>query len=246
MTVGSLALFLAAAFVAEVVGTIAGFGAATILTPIAAIFLDMQTAIAIVTCFHLSGNVSRLWFFGRHVRWNMALSFGVTGVLCSLIGAMLTTHLTSLSIKLLFGLFLLGYVIIEVMVAGRLTLPQTPATLVTGGAVSGFIAGLLGTGGAIRSACLFTFGLPKEAYLGTSALLALLVDGTRLPVYLTGRFLSSTMVPVILALMVVAWLGAWTGQHLIRRVSAPVFRRLVLGLLALMGVKLLVEGWVSR
>ena len=164
---GAWNAFLACAFVAEVMGTMAGFGAATILTPIAAFFMDMKTA----------------------------------------------------------------------------RLPHTPATLIGGGALSGFVAGLLGTGGAIRSACLLVFGLPKEVYIGTSAAIALIVDATRLPVYLAGGFLPSRMVPVLLGLMAVAFTGAWVGQQLVRRVSATVFQRLVLTMLALMGVKLLVDGW---
>jgi len=56
------ALFLACAFGAEVIGTMAGFGAATILTPVAALFMDIKTAIAVVAAFHLFGNASRLYF----------------------------------------------------------------------------------------------------------------------------------------------------------------------------------------
>lgn len=39
---GTWLLFLACAFAAEVIGTMAGFGAATILTPIAALFMDIK------------------------------------------------------------------------------------------------------------------------------------------------------------------------------------------------------------
>ena len=39
------ALFLVCAFVAEVIGTMAGFGAATVLTPIAALFMDIKLCV---------------------------------------------------------------------------------------------------------------------------------------------------------------------------------------------------------
>lgn len=239
---GAWPLFLACAFAAEVLGTMAGFGAATVLTPIASLFMDIKTAIAVVAWFHLFGNASRLVFFGRAIQWGVWLRFGLTGVVCSVLGAAVTTRLSSAAVKLAFGLFLLGYVAASLRASAR-PLPRRPVTLLGGGVASGFIAGLIGTGGAIRSACLLAFGLPKEAYLGTSAAIALVVDATRLPVYLGGGLLPSGMAPVVLSLIVVAFAGASLGQWAVRRLSARGFRRLVLGLLALMGVAMTVGGW---
>ena len=235
--------FLTGALLAEVIGTMAGFGAATVLTPIAACFMDVKTAIAVVACFHLFGNASRLVFFGRHIHWKTWAQFGLTGILLSFLGAGVTARLSPAAVKLLFGLFLLAYVGVSIGATGPMRLPSRVAMLVGGGAVSGFIAGLIGTGGAIRSVCLLAFGLPKEAYLGTSAAIALVVDATRLPVYLVEHFLPARMVPVLASLVGAAFCGAWLGQRLIRRVSAPAFRRFVLVMLGLMGGKLLVEGW---
>ena len=238
-----LTLFLLCAFVAEVIGTMAGFGAATILTPIAALFMDMKSAIAVVTCFHLFGNASRLIFFGWHTQWRIWWQFGITGVLCSVLGAMVTAHLPSTIVKLIFGLFLLLYVLLSTVATASFQLPKTTPTLIGGGALSGFVAGLIGTGGAIRSACLLVFGLPKEVYIGTSAAIALVVDATRLPVYLAQRFIPGWMVPALVSLMAVAFTGAWVGQRLVRQVPAAVFRRFVLVMLTLMGIKLLFDGW---
>ncbi len=64
-----------------------------------------------------------------------------------------------------------------------------------------------------------------------------------MPVYLAGGFLPASLVPVLASLVAVAFAGAWTGQRLVRRISAPVFRRIVLTLLALMGLKLVADGW---
>lgn len=239
----SLVLFLCCAFSAEVVGTMAGFGAATILTPVAALFMDIKTAIAVVACFHLFGNGSRLIFFGRSVNWRMWREFGITGVLCSLAGAAWASRLTSAWIKALFGAFLLVYVGFSVAASDRVQLPKTRGALMSGGALSGFIAGLIGTGGAIRSACLLAFGLPTEVYLGTSAGIALMVDATRLPVYLAGGFLPARAWPWLAGLMAVAFTASWLGQRFVRRVSPVALRRFILMMLVLMGCKLLLEGW---
>lgn len=242
METGSLILFLVWAFVAEVIGTMAGFGAATVLTPIASFFLDIKTAVAVVACFHLFGNASRLLFFGRHIQWSIVGRFGVVGVALSFVGAHLAAWLSADQIRIALGGFLVIYGLAEGLRVTSIRIPATTSALVTGGVFSGAIAGLIGTGGAIRSACLLAFGLPKEAYLGTSALIALLVDSTRLPVYLSQQFIPSAIVPVIWSLTVVAFSGSFVGQWLVRRVSPSWFKRFVLAMLLLMGVKLLVDG----
>jgi len=240
---GAWLLFLACAFVAEIIGTMAGFGAATILTPIAILFMDVKTAIAVVACFHLFGNASRLRFFGRHIHWTAWLQFGITGVMFSLLGARMTALLSPAAVKLALALFLLLYVAGDVLWPQGARLPKTPWTLVVGGVASGFIAGLIGTGGAIRSACLLALSFPKDVYIGTSAAIALVVDGTRVPVYLAGHFIPGRMVPVVASLTVVAFAGAWLGQRLVRRVSPTAFHRFVLVILGLMGITLFIEGW---
>lgn len=49
-------LFLSA-FVAEIIGTMAGFGSSTILLPLALFFVDFKIAIVLVAIFHLFGNI---------------------------------------------------------------------------------------------------------------------------------------------------------------------------------------------
>ncbi len=239
----SLLIFLCFAFGAEVVGTIAGFGAATILTPIASTFFDIKTAVALVACFHLFGNAWRAWWFRGHQDWRLIACFGIAGIATSFAGASVAARLSPAYLRLLLGLFLLVYAGTELAQAARLKLQPTSTTLIVGGALSGVVAGAIGTGGAIRSACLVVFGLPKERYLGTSALIALLMDATRVPVYLSQGWLPGRMAGALAALSVVAFAGSWLGQRLVKRIAPARFTQMVLVLLLLLGIKLLWDGW---
>lgn len=235
--------FLLSACAAEIIGTMAGFGAATVLTPVASVFLDIKTAVAVVACFHLFGNASRLLFFGRHISWRIARDFGLPAILCSFAGAALTGWLSPDAIRLLLGGFLVVYALLEALKVTAVRVPATTPTLLTGGVVSGAIAGLIGTGGAVRSVCLLAFGMSTQAYIGTSAAIALVVDATRLPVYVSQGFIPASMTPVLLALVGVAFAGAWVGQRLVQRVPAVRFKQFVLVMLLLMGCTLLLDGW---
>lgn len=242
MSFEEILLFLACAFIAEVIGTMAGFGAATILTPIAVLFMDIKSAIAIVACFHLFGNSSRVFLFRQSINKKIWLQFGLIAICFSVIGAFLSAYLPSAVIILAFGVFLLIYVGFSVFAAERIRLKPKPTTLLGGGVLSGFIAGLIGTGGAVRSACLMVFGLTKEAYIGTSASIALVVDAARIPVYVAGGFITSDKVPVLCSLIAVAFAGSWTGKRLVKKISTKVFHRFVLTMLGLMGIKLFMDG----
>src|SRR3972149_10024314 len=79
-------LFLIFAFLAEIMGTLAGFGSSTILVPLTALFIDVKTAIAVVGLFHFFGQVVDLFLWGRYINWRITgLSAGL-GDIFSFIG----------------------------------------------------------------------------------------------------------------------------------------------------------------
>jgi hypothetical protein len=59
---------------------------------------------------------------------------------------------------------------------------------VSAGGIAGFLAGVIGTGGAIRGLALAAFDLEKGVFVGTSAAIDSGVDFSRMIVYLRGNF----------------------------------------------------------
>lgn len=219
----------------------AGFGAATVLTPVAAHFMDMRTAVAVVAFFHICGNASRVHLFWRKVNWPLFARFGLASVLFTLGGAWLSGRIPSAALRAVFGGFLVIYALLSFW-GKKANLPPRPSTAFLGGVFSGFVAGLIGTGGAIRSAFLMAFGQPKEEYIATSAMIALVIDGMRLPVYVAQGFLTREMLWPLAGLIVVANVGARVGKKLVVRIPQERFTTFVLWVLLLMGAKMLWDG----
>ena len=69
-------LFFLAAFIAEIVGAVAGFGSSTIFLSFALFFVDCKTAIILVAIFHLFGNLARITFFRQGFDKWIILQFG--------------------------------------------------------------------------------------------------------------------------------------------------------------------------
>jgi uncharacterized membrane protein YfcA len=113
---------------------------------------------------------------------------------------------------------------------------QTNFNLYTGGVISGFLAGLIGTGGAIRGITLAAFGLEKDVFIATSALIDLGVDSSRAVVYiLQGYFLQEHLI-LIPFLVVIAVVGSYLGKRILAYIPEKYFHYVVLGVIAAISV----------
>jgi uncharacterized membrane protein YfcA len=101
-----------------------------------------------------------------------------------------------------------------------------------GGVRSGFIGGLAGMQGALRSAFLLRAGLSKDAFIATGIVAAVLVDAARLSVYgasFAGDHLQRTadIAPAIATATGCAFIGAVLGKRMLRKVTFGVVRWVV-------------------
>ncbi|MBI2616932.1 sulfite exporter TauE/SafE family protein [Candidatus Gottesmanbacteria bacterium] len=229
-------LFFLSAFVAEIIGTIAGFGSSTVFLPLALLFFDFKTALVLVALFHIFGNISRISFFKHGFDRHILIIFGIPSVVLTLIGALLVTYLPQEMLKGILGVFLIIYSIISFWKEDLKVRPSLFNSVI-GGGLSGFLAGLIGTGGALRGAFLTAFGLPKEKYIATAAAIALAVDFTRIPVYFAEGFLTRQYYWYIPVLLIVALAGSFTGKQIVKQVPQKIFRKVVLSAILIMGLK---------
>jgi hypothetical protein len=234
-------LFFLSAFISEIVGTMAGFGSSTIFLPIALFFVDFKTAIILVAIFHISGNISRITFFKHGLNWKILATFGIPSVLLTLLGAHLIDIIPQDVLKLILGIFLISFSAFS-LINSRITIPANQKTLVAGGALSGFFAGLIGTGGALRASFLTGFNLEKFTYIATAASIALVTDATRIPVYITQGFLDEHFYYYIPILIGLAVAGSYLGRKIVSRINQDLFRKIVLIAIILVSIKFVLDG----
>jgi uncharacterized protein len=237
-------LFLVIGFFAEVVGTMAGFGSSTIYLPLASYFVDFKTALVLVAIFHLFGNVSRITFFRHGLDRRVLLVFGVPSFLFSLFGAILVGDLSSTFLKLLLGIFLIS-LSVTFLLKPKLAFPAYTKSLALGGGISGFIVGLIGTGGALRATFLTGLKLDKEKYIATAAVIALGTDATRIPSYLANGFLAEQYYYFIPILFGIALAGSFVGRKIVGKIDQTRFKKMVLIAIILASLKFIVDGIVE-
>ncbi|NOR14571.1 MAG: TSUP family transporter, partial [Candidatus Aminicenantes bacterium] len=158
------AIFLIASFLAATGATLAGFGSSALLIPVAFSFYDLRTAIFLVACFHLFNNLFKIRLFWEKIDFKTFLYFGIPSICFSFGGAALIAILPLDVISKILAVFLIVYAIYSLF-KPKLVIKKSLGTAVLGGSLSGFFAGLIGLGGAIRSSFLVAFDLPKEVYV---------------------------------------------------------------------------------
>jgi uncharacterized membrane protein YfcA len=215
-------------------------------------------AVAATAVVHALNNLFKLGLLARHVVPRLLLTFGIPAVLAAFPGALLlarlahstplrTWHLGSREcpitpIGLVMGALILLFALIDLVPALH-SWRVSPRWVPLGGIVAGFFGGLSGHQGALRAAFLSQVGLPPRDFVATQAVLAVLVDITRLSVYgveFLGDPAEGLRTPEHWSLVGVgascAFAGAWTGNRLLPKVTVGFVRRVTGVLLVIIGI----------
>ncbi len=231
--------FLFFSYIAAVIATLAGFGSSTLLIPVGIMFMDAKTAIFLIACFHLFNNTFKIKAFWNKIDFKTFIFFGIPSIVFAFLGALLISKIQVDTIKKSVAVFLIIFAIYSLL-KPKFAFRETRINAILGGSLSGLLAGLIGLGGAIRSSFLIAFNLSKEVYVGTSAMIAFVIDLTRIPTYLLTDIVQDSSYYILLPFLVVsAYFGVKTGKKFLGRINQQTFRKIVLIAILLVAVKLL-------
>ncbi|MCC7416068.1 MAG: TSUP family transporter [Acidobacteria bacterium] len=234
------AALLVVSAAAGAVAAVAGFGIGSLLTPLIALQTGTKLAVAIVSVPHAIGTFVRFVRLRRLVDRRLLWRFGLTSAAGGLAGALLHGVTSSRSLASVFGalLVLAG----ATQLTGRAWRFRGWVAWLAGG-VSGFLGGLVGNQGGIRSAAMLGFDISRHAFVATATATALLVDAARMPVYAAtqGAALAAAAGPMSIAVAGVVAGTLW-GDRLLARIPEARFRALVGAAILALGVATLVRG----
>ena len=231
----AVAIFIFLAILAEILGTVGGFGSSIYFVPLAEYFMDFQTVLGITALFHVSSNLTKISLFRQGIDRRILIYLGIPAVLFVILGAVLSQYIQKETFEL--GISILLVILGVILLLFRnLKLNINPLNSITGGAVSGFIAGLMGTGGAIRGLVLSAFQLEKEVYIASSAIIDLGVDLSRSIVYIMNGYVQRDILYLIPLLILVSFVGTYLGKLILNRISTDRFQQFTLVLILLIGI----------
>lgn len=245
-----------AALLASGLTLFSGFGLGTLLMPVVAIFFPLEIAIAITAVVHFANNLFKLVLMGHQADKSILLKFGLPAVFAAFIGAGLLNWLGAVPpifqytvfgrdlavspLKLVVGVLIIFFVSLELSERfSKIELDKKWLPL--GGTISGFFGGLSGHQGAFRSMFLLKSGIGKEAFVATGIVIAVMVDMTRMVVYGAGASSYSKDVQwgLVAAACVSAFLGAFVGAKVLKKVTIRTVQISVSSLLVLVSLGLI-------
>ncbi|MDT8887939.1 sulfite exporter TauE/SafE family protein [Aquirufa sp. LEPPI-3A] len=229
---GQYFIFFLLALFAEIVGTISGFGSSILFVPLASIVLDFKVVLGITAVFHVFSNLSKIYLFQKGIDKQIALKLGIPAVLFVTLGAWLTNYIPQKEIELGMN-FIIFSIALYMMSGHHKRIKESNTNLYLGGTLSGFFAGLIGTGGAIRGITLAAFNLEKDAFIATSAIIDMGVDVSRAGVYIASGYFQREHVILIPFLIIISIAGSYAGKRILNYIPEKTFQYIVLGVILL-------------
>lgn len=220
-------LFYFLAFIAEVIGTVSGFGSSILFVPVASMFFDFKAVLGITAVFHIFSNLSKIFLFKKGIDKNIVYRLGIPAIIFVIIGSYLSKFVPAKELEITMSIIVLGLAIFLITSEKR-HLVANNNNLILSGIGSGFIAGLIGTGGVIRGLMLSAFNLEKNLFIATSAAIDMGVDVSRTIVYFSNGYLEKKYLFIIPFLVVISILGSYIGKLIVNRINHKYFRYTVL------------------
>lgn len=236
--------FIILAFLSELLGTLSGVSSSTIFVPIGVLLEGLKLTLVLTASLHVLGNTTRLFLYWKDINWPLTFKFGVPSILLTGLGAKYSDYFSTAVFSILLGSFL--------VILSLIFLSQKESnvfhgrfTPYLGGGLSGFLTGLLGSGGAVRSLALSGFELTPFAFTATSTLIDLGGDIFRLNVYLGKGYLNKEHCFYIPILMVVAFSANWLARRWLEKIPREKFKKIVLTFVFITGIISLVSGVIQ-
>ncbi len=236
-------LFLILSLLAEILGTIGGFGSSVYFVPLANLFLDFKAVLGITAIFHLSSNLSKIFLFRKGLNKYLMIYIGIPAVIMVILGGIVSNLLDERILQIAFSIFIIVLSLFFLLFRKYVVNPNK-RNAILGGSASGFLAGVLGSGGAIRGLTMVAFNVEKEQFVATSAVIDFAVDFSRSIVYYFNGYMHAEHLHYMLALIVIGFVGTWLGKLVLWRISQERFKTIVLGLLLGIGVFSLIRLFI--
>jgi uncharacterized protein len=238
MPILNFAFILAVGLIAGTISGIVGTGSSIMLVPVLVYEFGPKQAVPIMAVASVMANLSRILAWWREVDWRACAAYSFTGIPAAALGARTLLVLPSRAVDIAIGVFLIAMVPIRHWLA-RHDLKLTLWHLGLGGALIGYLTGIVVSTGPLSVPLFLFYGLAKGAFLATEAASSL---GLYLSKSVTFQRFGALTAEVALkgltagsSLMV----GAFVAKRFVLRLDPDLFRLVMDGIMLAAGLSML-------
>src|ERR1700732_2350408 len=229
---------LAVGLVAGTISGIVGTGSSIMLMPVLIYQYGPKQAVPIMAIAAVMANLSRILAWWREVDWRACAAFSVPAIPAAALGARTLLVLPSRTVDVASGLFLIAMVPVRHWLA-RHRLKLSLWHLAIGGAVIGYLTGIVVSTGPLSVPLFLFYGLTKGAFLATEAASSLGLYFSKSVTF--QRFGALTPDIALQGLIAGSSLmfGAFIARRFVLRLNADMFRLGMDGVMLAEGVLML-------
>jgi len=229
---------LAVGLLAGTISGIVGTGSSIMLMPVLVHQYGPKQAVPIMAIAAVMANLSRILAWWREVDWRACAAYSITGIPAAALGARTLLVLPSRTVDIAIGLFLIAMVPVRHWLA-RHDLKIKLWHLAVGGAVIGYLTGIVVSTGPLSVPLFLFYGLSKGAFLATEAASSLGLYLSKSVIF--ERFGALTPAIALKGLIAGSSLmsGAFIAKRFVLRLEADVFRLVMDGIMLAAGVSML-------
>jgi hypothetical protein len=229
---------LAVGLIAGTISGIVGTGSSIMLMPVLVYAYGPKEAVPIMAVASVMANFSRILAWWREVDWRACAAYSVTGIPAAVLGARTLLALPSHAVDLAIGVFLIAMVPVRHWLA-RHDLKANLWHLAIGGAIIGYLTGIVVSTGPLSVPLFLFYGLSKGAFLATEAASSLGLYFAKSVTF--ERFGALTGEVFMKGLIAGASLmsGAFIAKRFVLHLQPNVFRLIMDGIMLAAGISLL-------
>jgi hypothetical protein len=229
---------LAVGLLAGTISGIVGTGSSVMLMPVLIYQYGPKQAVPIMAIAAIMANLSRILAWWREVDWRACAAYSLPAIPAAALGARTLLVLPSRTVDICIGLFLIAMVPTRHWLAGR-RFQLSLWHLAAGGAVIGYLTGIVVSTGPLSVTLFLFYGLTKGAFLATEAASSL---GIYVSKSVTFELFGALTADIALQGLIAGsslMFGAFIAKRFVLRLEPEVFRRLMDAIMLAAGLSML-------
>lgn len=235
---------LGAFFVGLGKGGLPGIGNLTVVLMVLA--LPAKASVGILLPILISADIIAVLVYRRHALWSYIIKLAPSMVVGIVVGYLLFSRVDDEQVRCLIGFILLGMTVVHFVrkwlrrkSKAADQLPQHSIFIAVTGVIGGFSTMIANAAGPVAALYFIASGLPKYAYIGTSAWFFLFVNCFKVPFMMDLGIIDMASMKISVRFMPFAVLGAVVAPFLVRHINQRVFEILIWVFVIVGGLRLI-------
>lgn len=226
-------------------GGLSGIGNLTVV--LMAIALPAKLSVGVLLPILLSADIVAVVVYRKHAQWKYIFKLAPPMVAGIIVGYFVFSRVDDNAVRVMIGAILLSMTAIHLLrkwmrraSSEQDQLPHHPAFIIGTGCIGGFATMIANAAGPVAALYFLASGLPKYAFIGTSAWFFFMANLFKIPFMMDLGIIQFDSIAFSLSFMPYAVLGAMIAPRIVKYINQRLFEILIWTFIVIGGLKLIV------